>query len=97
MTVKCYTKKLVLIISIFLKICSQVSESLHAIGNLQERERTLGQRCREYEVEVEILNEVAEGSKNKLKASNTSNFNIILFDNRINFWISKYLYIYLLY
>jgi len=50
-------------------LSSQVSESLHAIGNLQERERTLGQRCREYEVEVEILNEVAEGSKNKLKVA----------------------------
>ena len=42
-----------------------MSESLHAIGNLQVREEALGNSCQEYAVQLELLHE--EGERDRIR------------------------------
>jgi len=46
-------------------LTNQVSESLHAIGALQNREQALGNSCQEYAVQLEVMHE--EGERDRIR------------------------------
>jgi chromosome segregation protein len=51
------------LIDINTDLSNQVSESLHAIANLQERESSLESRCKEYELQLEIEGEELDNNR----------------------------------
>ncbi|XP_023336551.1 hyaluronan mediated motility receptor [Eurytemora carolleeae] len=64
------------LIEINTSLSNQVSESLHAIANLQDREKTLGKQCQEYQVQVEVYEEEGERERMRLQEAEVEVFSL---------------------